>query len=103
MKILNLGRGDGKTTQLVKYAAKNHVMILVGNKTSKYYVEDVAKDLKLNVDVITVYDFNKIKNKNKYNNVYNIVIDDVELVLSQLLNANINCVSTSCEVVEDVD
>ena len=99
MKILNLGRGDGKTTQLVKYAAKNHVMILVGNKTSKYYVEDVAKDLKLNVDVITVYDFNKIKNKNKYN----VVIDDVELVLSQLLNANINCVSTSCEVVEDVD
>lgn len=99
MKILNLGRGDGKTTQLVKYAAKNHVMILVGNKTSKYYVEDVAKDLKLNVDVITVYDFNKIKNKNKYN----VVIDDVEFVLSQLLNANINCVSTSCEVVEDVD
>lgn len=99
MKILNLGRGDGKTTQLVKYAAKNHVMILVGNKTSKYYVEDVAKDLKLNVDVITVYDFNKIKNKNKYN----VVIDDVELVLSQLLNANINCVSTSCEVVEEVE
>ena len=91
MKILNLGRGDGKTTQLVKYAAKNHVMILVGNKTSKYYVEDV--------DVITVYDFNKIKNKNKYN----IVIDDVEFVLSQLLNANINCVSTSCEVVEEVE
>ena len=99
MKILNLGRGDGKTTQLVKYAAKNHVMILVGNKTSKYYVEDVAKDLKLNVDVITVYDFNKIKNKYKYN----VVIDDVELVLSQLLNANINCVSTSCEVVEEVE
>ena len=99
MKILNLGRGDGKTTQLVKYAAKNHVMILVGNKTSKYYVEDVAKDLKLNVDVITVYDFNKIKNKNKHN----IVIDDVEFVLSQLLNANINCVSTSCEVVEEVE
>ena len=99
MKILNLGRGDGKTTQLVKYAAKNHVMILVGNKTSKYYVEDVAKDLKLNVDVITVYDFNKIKNKNKYN----IVIDDVELVLSQLLNANINYISTSCEVVEGVE
>ena len=99
MKILNLGRGDGKTTQLVKYAAKNHVMILVGNKTSKYYVEDVAKDLKLNVDVITVYDFNKIKNKNKYN----IAIDDVEFVLSQLLNANINCVSTSCEVVEEVE
>ena len=99
MKILNLGRGDGKTTQLVKYAAKNHVMILVGNKTSKYYVEDVAKDLKLNVDVITVYDFNKIRNKNKYN----VVIDDVELVLSQLLNANINCVSTSCEVVEEVE
>ena len=101
MKILNLGRGDGKTTQLVKYAAKNHVMILVGNKTSKYYVEDVAKDLKLNVDVITVYDFNKIKNRNKYK--YNVVIDDVELVLSQLLNANINYISTSCEVVEDVD
>ena len=101
MKILNLGRGDGKTTQLVKYAAKNHVMILVGNKTSKYYVEDVAKDLKLNVDVITVYDFNKIKNKNKYK--YNVVIDDVEFVLSQLLNANINCVSTSCEVVEEVE
>ena len=99
MKILNLGRGDGKTTQLVKYAAKNHVMILVGNKTSKYYVEDVANDLKLNVDVITVYDFNKIKNKNKYN----VVIDDVEFVLSQLLNANINCVSTSCEVVEEVE
>ena len=99
MKILSLGRGDGKTTQLVKYAAKNHVMILVGNKTSKYYVEDVAKDLKLNVDVITVYDFNKIKNKN----IYNIVIDDVEFVLSQLLNANINCVSTSCEVVEEVE
>ena len=86
MKILNLGRGDGKTTQLVKYAAKNHVMILVGNKTSKHNVEDVAKDLKLNVDVITLYDFNKIKNKNKYN----VVIDDVEFVLSQLLNANIN-------------
>ena len=99
MKILNLGRGDGKTTQLVKYAAKNHVMILVGNKTNKYNVEEVAKDLKLNVDVITVYDFNKIKNKNKYN----VVIDDVEYVLSQLLNANINCVSTSCEVVEDVN
>ena len=99
MKILNLGKKKKKTTQLVKYAAKNHVMILVGNKTSKYYVEEVAKDLKLNVDVITVYDFNKIKNKNKYN----IVIDEVEFVLSQLLNANINCVSTSCEVVEDVE
>ena len=59
----------------------------------------MAKDLKVNVDVITVYDFNKIKNKNKYN----VVIDDVEVVLSQLLKANINCVSTSCEVVEDVD
>ena len=99
MKILSLGRGDGKTNQLVKYASKNHVMILVGNKTSKYNVEEVAKDLKLNVDVITVYDFNKIKNKNKYN----VVIDDVEFVLSQLLNANINCVSTSCEVVEGIE
>ena len=99
MKILSLGRGDGKTTQLVKYAAKNHLMILVGNKTSKYHVENVAKDLKLNVDVITVYDFNKIKHNNKYN----IVVDDVEFVLSQLLNANINYVSTSCEVVEEVE
>lgn len=43
-------RGKGKTTELIKASHKNNATLVVANGIHKEYVEELSKELNLNVD-----------------------------------------------------
>lgn len=49
MKIINLGRQQGKTTRLLYASEFNDIPILCGTYQQKHYLMDMAKELRLNI------------------------------------------------------
>lgn len=85
MKIINLGRGQGKTTRLLYASEFNNAPILCSNYKQKDDLLYKAKELRLNIpEPICVGDLftNKIRGK-RYDN--GILVDDAEWVLQQML------------------
>ena len=84
MKIISLGRGQGKTTRLLYASEFNDAPILCCNDVHKKYLKRMAEDLGLYIpEPIIISDFfaSKIRGKR----IDGILIDDAELVLQQLL------------------
>lgn len=89
MKIINLGRGQGKTIRLLYASEWNDIPILCASSSQKEYLIDMAKSLGLNIpEPITAWDLTSatIKTKNilKEKDMY---VDEAHWVLQSLLKS----------------
>lgn len=99
MEIVNLDRGRGKTYFLVKRSARTGYPILCHTEYQAKHIKDIARDLKLKIPepiVVRKSNLDNVFRGRKFKQKY--LIDDVDLFLSSLLGENIECVTTSCEV-----
>lgn len=94
-------RQTGKTTELIRIAAREHIPIVVITHTMKEYVikriNEMYKmrDIKYAPDVIAYDEIRTYKSQHvnyNYNN-FKCVVDDAEYVLGKLLNAEIVALS----------
>lgn len=87
MKIINLARGQGKTTRLLYASEFNEIPILCGNKIKKEYLLYKAKEMNLKIpEPIVIQDIfsNKLQG-NHEDTDRGILVDDTELILQELL------------------
>jgi len=86
MKIINLGRGQGKTTRLLYASEFNDAPILCSSLAQKNVLLHMAKELHLNIpEPLCVGDVfsDKIRGNRSLDN--GILVDDTESVLQQML------------------
>lgn len=84
MKIINEKRGSGKTTKLVYMSCLTRKPIVVMNESHKRYVEDMAKQLSLDIpEPMTV---NDIVNE-KYRGVRfdGVLVDEFPFVFEEIM------------------
>ena len=87
MKIINLPRGNGKTTRLLYASEFNNIPILCASQTSKQHLLDTAKRLKLNIPEpiapsdVTMGGVFKTSMKDQ-----DILVDEAPMVLQSLLS-----------------
>lgn len=89
MKVINLGRGQGKTLRLLYASEWNGIPILCASSSQKEYLIDMAKSLGLNIpEPITAWDLTSatIKTKDilKEKDMY---VDEAHWVLQSLLKS----------------
>lgn len=87
MKIINLGRGQGKTTRLLYASEFNNIPILCINQHKRILL-DMAKELELTIpEPITVNDI--ISNRVRGSKIADkdILVDEAPLVLQDLLTS----------------
>lgn len=87
MKIINLPRGQGKTTRLLYASEFNDAPILCHTRASKDYLMDRANDLKLDIpEPIVVSDI--VNNKLRGNKAMDkdLLVDEAPYVLQALLH-----------------
>ncbi len=104
MEIVNLDRGRGKTYFLVKRSAKMEYPILCHTEYQAKHIKDVARELKLKIPepiVVRKSNLANVFRGRKFKQKY--LIDDVDVFLSSLLGESIECVTTSCEVLNRKD
>jgi len=83
MKVIKLGRGEGKTRELIKLSEKEGHAIVVRDKPMVRYVQNMADylDLKI-IKPITYYEFRSLKNP-EYRSV---LIDDLDFFFRSVNN-----------------
>jgi len=94
MKILNYGRGQGKTVEAVEYAINNNCMLLVSNWMEKKLIKE---DL-LFEDVFTLEDVLKERHREKRYNCA--VVDNLEFVLMELTKLEVELATITDTKVE---
>ena len=86
MKIINLSRGNGKTTRLLYASEFNNAPILCANEIAKQHLLDSAKRLNLEIpEPITVYNLMTKGFVNESFRYMDILIDEAPMVLQHLL------------------
>lgn len=104
MEIVNLDRSRGKTYFLVKRSARMGYPILCYTEYQTKHIKDIAIELKLKIPepiVVRKSNLNDVFRGRKFKQKY--LIDDVDVFLSSLLGESIECVTTSCEVLNKKD
>lgn len=87
MEILNVPRGYGKSTRLIMKAVETGYSIVVGTESMKRYLRDLAEKItNKEIKIYSVYEFASIDAMKRDKNI---LIDDLPLVLSILLNTNV--------------
>ena len=87
MKIINLGRGQGKTTRLLYASEFNDMPILCANGKHKENLQWAANKLGLMIpEPIIVYDLFSNKIRGRHIDEDGILVDDAEWVLQQVLH-----------------
>ena len=84
MKIISLGRGQGKTTRLLYASEFNNAPILCSSAKQKSFLLDRARELGLYIPepiCASELSYQKIKE----NRIEDILVDDAEWVLQQIL------------------
>ena len=94
MKLIGGSRGCGKTTELIKLSSETGRPIICVGARRVRALRDMAKDMGLSMPYPVAV--------NRYLDYYpkEVVIDDIEIVISALLNANVSVASTSLTVEE---
>lgn len=91
MEILNVPRGYGKSTRLIMKAVETGYPIIVGTESMKQYLRDLAKGITdKEVKIYSAYEFADIDAMKRDKNI---LIDELPLVLSILLNTNVEMVT----------
>lgn len=99
MKKIYSGRAMGKTTELIKIAAREHIPIVVLSHTLKEFtikrINEMYKmgEIEYTPDVIAYDEVRIYKGRHANYNNFKRVVDDAEYVLGKLLNAEIVALS----------
>ena len=94
MEILNMNRGEGKTTELIKVSSITNAPIICRTRKMAKLIKEKAKEMGLEIPNPMTIDMYK-NEKYRYEKV---LIDDIDLVLRMYLNAEVLYATTSCEV-----
>lgn len=87
MEILNVPRGYGKSIRLIMKAVETGYSIIVGTESMKRYLRDLAEKItNKEINIYSVYEFASIDAMKRDKNI---LIDELPLVLSILLNTNV--------------
>ena len=104
MEIINVPRAFGKTTNLIMRAVKTGYPIIVGTSSQKNVLKDkIRRITDKEVEVYTIFDFcdnNKFRGKDKPENI---LIDELPIVLSIMLNANVDMATMTSNSIEMYD
>ena len=88
MKIINLGRGQGKTTRLLYASEFNDIPILCSTYQQKQYLMDMAKRLGLKIpEPINVSEITSNKTINSRVLDRDLFVDEAHWVLQNLLKS----------------
>ena len=88
MNIINLGRGQGKTTRLLYASEFQNIPILCMNIVAKQYLLDSAKRLGLSIpEPITASEMVRGTMKEKHIGDKDILVDEAPFVLQSLINS----------------
>lgn len=88
MKIINLGRRQGKTTRLLYASEWNQIPILCANNMQRQYLVDRSKELGLQIpEPVTISDV--VSDKSRWTKVKDkdILVDEAPMMLQSLLHA----------------
>ena len=102
MKIINLERGQGKTTMLIKLSATHNTPIICSSFASKSYILNKAREMGLTIpEPINVRncDMPYILRGLNINSNCGVLVDDLECVLQYFLGEQVSVATTSCEVI----
>ena len=103
MKIINLERGQGKTTILIKLSATHNTPIICSSHASKSYILNKAKEMGLTIpEPINVRkcDMPYVLRGLNINSNCGVLVDDLECVLQYFLGEQVTVATTSCELVK---
>lgn len=96
MRIIRKGRGEGKTTELIKISNKEWKYIVCVDHTRAEYIAYQASQLGLDIPFPITYNELPL---NYTNNIKSVLIDDMEELLAKLIKKPIDYATTSCEVI----
>lgn len=97
MKILRADRGQGKTSELVKMSNKEWKYIVCLNTRRADAIVKIAKKLGLDIPYPITIEELPIR-QGSY--IKNVLIDDIEDILTYIVGSGIDYATTSCEVEE---
>lgn len=101
MEILNMNRGSGKTTKLIKISNKTKAPIICRNRNMAKFIKTMAKEMKLEIpEPLLLCDIRTKPYRFNRTGETGVLIDDIDLVLSQFLGTRILYATTSCDVTE---
>ena len=103
MKIINLERGKGKTTLLIKLSATHNIPIICSSNASESYILNKAKEMGLTIpEPINVRkcDMPYVLRGLNINSNCGVLVDDLECVLQYFLGEQVMFATTSCEVIK---
>lgn len=87
MEILNVPRGYGKSTRLIMKAVETGYPIIVGTKSMKQCLSDLAERITdKEVKIYSVYEFTDLDVMKRDENI---LIDELPFVLSIMLDTNV--------------
>lgn len=83
MRIINRGRGTGKTSMLVATAYMTGMPIITSTNTHKRAILDTAHkmNIKDNIDIYTIEEWQVLAHHNE-----KVLVDDVNIMLGQILS-----------------
>ena len=106
MEIINVPRAFGKTTNLIMRAVKTGYPIIVGTSSQKNVLKDqIRRITDKEVEVYTVYEFcdkDRFRGSSKPR-PENVLIDELPIVLSVMLNANVDMATMTSRSIERYD
>lgn len=97
MRIINMDRGQGKTTYMMYESAKLNIPIVCASETQKNLIVERANKLKLQIPEPILIDDLKV-----FKDIEIVLIDELELVLKKLLRNSVRVIEAtmSGEVIE---
>lgn len=101
MEILSMERGSGKTAKLIKISSVTNAPIICRNKRMIEIIEERAKEMGVEIPKpLSLWDRERKPYAFDPRNEVGVLIDDIDLVLSQFLGTRISYATTSCNVTE---
>lgn len=98
MDVIQLGRRNGKTTTLLKYAAENNCVVVCYNRTSQQETIRIAKQLKLKIpDIVTIDDLSDHTKTYGKKPDPKYVLDDADKILRKTLGVEIYAITLDLE------
>lgn len=96
MKIIRAGRGQGKTTELIKKSNEEWKYIICADRKRVNNIVNMAKKMGLDIPYpITISELSLSKGQK----MDGVLIDDIEDILQYLIDKRVDYVTTSCEVI----
>ena len=106
MEIINVPRAFGKTTNIIMRAVKTGYPIIVGTSSQKDELKyQIRRITDKEVEVYTVCEFcdkDRFRGSNKPR-PENVLIDELPIVLSIMLNANVDMATMTSRSIERYD